>query len=74
MRGMLRALALCMDNATAADRIEYRRLRASCDRHDAKSFDDIARGIASELSDGEEMTSGLWVSAARIICSGQDYA
>jgi hypothetical protein len=57
-----------------ADRAIYRSLRASCARHDAGRFDEIAGSIVHELRDGEEATPGMWIQAARIIYSEQDYA
>lgn len=57
-----------------AARAEYRSLRASCQRHDARRFDDVARRIAYELSDGEDITPSHYLQAARIICSGFDCA
>ncbi len=59
---------------TAAARNEYRANRASCTRHNAARFDELAQRIARELCDGEEMTAAHWVQASRILASGQDYA
>jgi hypothetical protein len=56
------------DDLTAL-RAEYRTLRASCTRHTAERFDEVARGIAYELADGEEVTPAMWV-----VVAGQDYA
>lgn len=63
-----------MNANVAADRKAYAALRASCKRHNAKRFDDLAADIVRELRDGEAATSRMWVEAARMICSGQDYA
>jgi hypothetical protein len=56
------------------DRAEYRGLRATCARHNARAFDGIAASIAHELADGEDITPALYIRAARIVCSGQDFA
>ncbi len=61
-------------NATTQARNDYRTLRASCSRHTAKRFDEIAGDIAHDLADGEDITPALWVTAAQIVCSGQDCA
>ncbi len=60
--------------ATIAARAEYATLRASCMRHTAAKFNEVAKRIVHELSDGEEYTPGMFVNAARIICSGYDCA
>jgi len=61
--------------ANLADaRQTYRALRLATTRHTAADFDDLARSIASELADGEDITPGLWVDAAYILHSGRDYA
>lgn len=59
---------------TAKARNEYRTLRASCARHSAARFDELARNITHELSDGEDVTPGDWLHAARILVSGYDCA
>ena len=65
-----------MSNAAAivTDRAKYAALRASCKRHTAGRFNEIARRIAMELADGECETPANFIMAAHIICSGQDYA
>ena len=55
-------------------RARYRALRASCKRHDARRFDEVAGGIVHDLCDGEDATPAMWVTAAEIVCSGQDHA
>jgi hypothetical protein len=59
-------------------RAEYRALRASCKRHDAKRFDRLAEGIWLEMNDGEDFDghgkAEGFVHAAHIIVSGQDHA
>ena len=59
---------------TAKARNEYRTLRASCARHSAARFDELACIIAHELSDGEDMLPADWVHAAQILVSGRDFA
>jgi len=64
-----------MSNAdVTAARAQYASLRASCKRHTAARFNEIARRIAMELADGECETPANFVMAAHIICSGQDCA
>lgn len=63
-----------MDANLTADRNTYRTIRATALpalRMSAERFDEIARGIVLELSDGENMTPGMWISAARDVAAGR---
>lgn len=52
----------------------YAALRASCSRHSARRFNELARQIAHELSDGEEVLPVHFLSAARMLVAGFDNA
>jgi hypothetical protein len=56
------------------DRAEYSTIRASCARHSARRFNEIAASIAHELADGEDIAPSLYLRAARMICAGSDCA
>ena len=59
---------------TETCRSEYRSLRAATTRHSVKRFDEIARDIAHDLADGEDLEPWLFVQAAEMIFNGQDHA
>lgn len=64
-----------MSNADLiAARAQYATLRASCKRHAPAKFNALAERIVHTLADGERETPADYLMAARIICSGQDYA
>lgn len=74
--GMPLAIRLGMtadDMQTKLDRAEYATIMRACvsrGEMTVAGFNDYARSIAHELADGECLTSGLWVMAARQVSAG----
>jgi hypothetical protein len=58
------------DDLTILDFAKYAKLRAAS-THPASRFDALASEIVRDLSDGEDWTAEHWLSAARILVSGQ---